>query len=116
MLWITREEGSSTRLAVEDARVRMGLHPVRTLELPSWEAVKLAVADTVGIAAISWFAIRHELAAGRLVRLHVGGWRVTRTIALVTAHDVPLTPPARKFLDQLRAVEFTPSPSDAETV
>ncbi|HWJ45384.1 MAG TPA: LysR family transcriptional regulator, partial [Gaiellaceae bacterium] len=59
--WVTREEGSSTRAAVEAARHHIGLHPVRTLELPSWEAVKLAVADGAGIAAISSAALRVEL-------------------------------------------------------
>src|SRR3954453_13896198 len=41
--WISREEGSSTRAAVEAARWQIGLRSVRALELPSWEAVKLTV-------------------------------------------------------------------------
>src|SRR5207302_1030587 len=41
--WVSREEGSSTRAAVEAARWQMGLHAIRQLQLPSWEAVKLAV-------------------------------------------------------------------------
>src|SRR5256885_1743468 len=44
LTWISREEGSATRAGVEAARWQMGLHEVRTLELPSWEAVKLTVA------------------------------------------------------------------------
>ena len=116
LLWITREEGSSTRLAVEGARVRMGLHPVRTLDLPSWEAVKLAVAAGTGIAAISQLAIRHELTAGHLALLDVRGWRLMRTIAVVIAHDVPMTTPARLFLDQLRAIRFASPGTDATAV
>jgi LysR family transcriptional regulator, transcriptional activator of the cysJI operon len=102
MTWISREEGSATRAAVETARWQIGLRVVRTLELPSWEAVKLAVASGAGIAAISRFALGLETEAGTLVVLDLPRWRVTRTIAAVTAHDVPLTPPAANFLALLR--------------
>jgi DNA-binding transcriptional LysR family regulator len=102
LTWISREEGSATRAAVEAARWQMGLHSVRTLQLPSWEAVKLAVASGAGIAAISRFALELELESSRLVVLDAPRWRMTRTIAAVTARDVPLTPPAGRFLTLLR--------------
>jgi DNA-binding transcriptional LysR family regulator len=102
LTWISREEGSATRAAVEVARWQIGLQAVRELELPVWEAVKLAVASGAGIAAISRFALEPELASGRLVVLDVPRWRLTRTIAAVTARDVPLTPPAQRFLALLR--------------
>lgn len=107
--WISREEGSSTRAAVEAARWQIGLHPVRALELPSWEAVKIAVASGGGIAAVSRFALELELALGTLVVLDVPRWRLARTIAAVTARNVPLTRPAALFLDALRAGGSTPS-------
>lgn len=101
--WISREEGSSTRAAVEAARWQIGLHPVRTLELPAWEAVKIAVANGAGISAMSRFAIEREVGDGTLAVLDVPRWRLQRTVALVTARDVPLTPPAERFADVLRA-------------
>jgi DNA-binding transcriptional LysR family regulator len=100
--WVSREEGSATRAAVEAARWQMGLHAVRTLELPSWEAVKLAVASGAGIAAVSRCALELELASGTLVALDVPRWQLTRTIAVVTSRDLPLTPPAARFLTLLR--------------
>jgi LysR family transcriptional regulator, transcriptional activator of the cysJI operon len=103
LTWISREEGSATRAAVETARWEIGLHTVRTLELPSWEAVKLAVAKGVGIAAISRLALDLELEAGRLVILDVPRWRLQRTISVVRPRDVPLTPPSERFLELLRA-------------
>jgi predicted ATPase len=75
---------------------------VRTLELPSWEAVKLAVADGNGIAAISRFALDLELKTGTLAVLDVPRWRLARTVAIVTAREVPLTPPAERFVALLR--------------
>src|SRR6266508_189471 len=100
--WISREEGSSTRAAVEAARWQLGLHAVRTLELPSWEAVKRAVARGAGITAISRFALDLELHAGALAILDVPRWRVSRTISVIRARGVPLTPPAEHFLAMLR--------------
>jgi predicted ATPase/DNA-binding transcriptional LysR family regulator len=103
LTWVSREEGSATRAAVESARWLIGLHVVRRLELPSWEAVKLAVASGAGIAAISRFALDLELEAGTLAVLDVPRWRLSRTVAVVTARGVPLTPPAERFLERLRA-------------
>src|SRR6266536_896534 len=102
LTWVSREEGSATRAAVEAARWQIGLHAVRTLELPSWEAVKLAVAGGAGIAAISRFGLDLELEAGTLAVLDVQRWRLARTISVITARDVPLTPPAERFLELLR--------------
>jgi DNA-binding transcriptional LysR family regulator/predicted ATPase len=102
LTWISRAEGSATRAAVETARWEMGLHAVRTLELPSWEAVKRAVASGGGIAAVSRLALDMEVEAGALVVLDVPRWRLMRTIALVRARGVPLTPPAERFVALLR--------------
>lgn len=108
LTWISREEGSATRAAVESARWQIGLQAVRQLEMPSWEAVKLVVATGAGIAAISRFALDRELESGKLVVLDVPRWRLTRTIALVTARDVPMTTPATTFVALLRE-RFAPS-------
>jgi LysR family transcriptional regulator, transcriptional activator of the cysJI operon len=102
LTWVSREEGSATRAAVETARWELGLHSVAVLELQSWEAVKLAVATGAGIAAISRLALDLELEAGRLVVLDVRRWRLTRTISVLHARGVPLTPPALRFRDLLR--------------
>jgi DNA-binding transcriptional LysR family regulator len=100
--WISREEGSATRAAVETARWELGLHAVGELQLPSWEAVKIACSRGAGIAAISRLALDLELDAGRLVVLDVPRWRLSRTISVLYARDVPLTPPAQRFLELLR--------------
>jgi LysR family transcriptional regulator, transcriptional activator of the cysJI operon len=102
LTWISRAEGSATRAAVQTARWELGLHAVQTLELPSWEAVKRAVAKGAGIAAVSRLAIDVELEAGALAVLDVPRWRLTRTITLVRAREIPLTPPAERFRSLLR--------------
>ncbi|HEY3183836.1 MAG TPA: LysR substrate-binding domain-containing protein [Gaiellaceae bacterium] len=114
LTWLSREEGSATRAAVEAARWQMGLHDVRSLELPSWEIVKLAVAHGAGIAAVSRVALELELQTGALAVLDVPGWRLRRTISLVTARGVPLTDAAQRFVELLReafAPRVEPTPN-----
>src|SRR5918999_3503068 len=108
LTWISREEGSATRAAVETARWEVGLRSPPLLELQSWEAVKLAVAKGHGLAAISRLALDLELETGRLVVLDVPRWRLSRTISVVYTRGVPLTPPAERFLDVLRAAFAAP--------
>jgi predicted ATPase/DNA-binding transcriptional LysR family regulator len=100
--WIARDEGPVARAAMEAARWQVGLGTMRTLELPSWEAVKLAVASGAGIAAISRCALEAAADATGLAVLDVPRWRLTSTISLVTARDVPLTPTADRFRGMLR--------------
>jgi DNA-binding transcriptional LysR family regulator len=110
LTWLSREEGSATRAAVDAARWQLGLHSVPQLELPSWEAVKLAAAKGAGVAAISRLALELELETGRLVVLDVPRWRLSRTISVVYAREVRLTPPAERFLELLRET-FVPEPA-----
>jgi DNA-binding transcriptional LysR family regulator/predicted ATPase len=112
LTWISREEGSATKAAVEAARWQLGIHQPETLELPSWEAVKRAVASGGGIAAISRRAVDVELEAGTLAVLDVARWRLVRTISVVRARDVPLTPPAQRFL---RLLQETHAPREERT-
>lgn len=50
---IVREEGSTTRKAVESALVRAGVKPRVVMELASREAIREAVAKGIGIATVS---------------------------------------------------------------
>lgn len=101
LTWISREEGSASRRVVEAAWADLGIAPRRRLELPAWEAVKLAVARDQGIAACSRFAVQAELRARSLVLLRVPGWRVRRTISIIRVRDAALTPSARAFVRML---------------
>ena len=104
LAWVTRQEGSATRAAVETARWELGLQEVRTIEAGSWEAVKGMVEAGAGVAAISRFAVELELLTGALAVLDVPRWRLRRTISLVLARDVPLTPLAELLRDAVLAL------------
>jgi DNA-binding transcriptional LysR family regulator len=100
--WISREEGSATRAAVEAAWRDLGISPNRRLELPSWEAVKRVVASGYGIAACSRCAVESDLSAKFLCELKLPKWNVRRTISTIWLRGMPLTPSADRFRNLLR--------------
>jgi DNA-binding transcriptional LysR family regulator len=103
MTWISREEGSATRVIADAALADIGIVPKRRLALPAWEAIKIAVRRGHGIAAFSRLAVRDELAAGTLVVIPFVPWKVRRIFSIVRIRDAALTPPAAQFLELLRA-------------
>jgi DNA-binding transcriptional LysR family regulator len=103
LTWISREEGSASRAVMEAAWRDLGFVPTRRLELPSWEAVKLAVIQGAGIAACSRFAVESELRRGAVALIRFRPWNVRRTISIIRVRDASLTPSATKFLTMLRA-------------
>ena len=107
--WISPNEGSATRAAVEAAWADSGITPSRRLELPNWEAVKLAVARGHGVAGCSWFTVEGELRAGSLAIVRLRGWKVRRMISIVRHREAALTPSAREFLAMLHARWGRPS-------
>jgi LysR family transcriptional regulator, transcriptional activator of the cysJI operon len=103
LTWITREDGSATRAVSDAALGNLGIVPKRRLELPSWEAIKLAVMRGYGIAACSRFAVEEELRMGLLAVIPVRGWKVRKMMSVIRVRDATLTPSAEQFLLFLRA-------------
>lgn len=99
--WLTREQGSSTRLLTEAAWQDLGIIPEAVIELPSWEAIKLAVANGAGIAACSLLAVQIELRAGILSMLDVPAWQARRNISLIKLSGVELSSEAAGFRETL---------------
>jgi len=101
--WIAPSEGSATRAAVEAAWADIGISARHRLELPSWEAVKLAVARGHGVAGCSEFTVEREIRAGTLSVVRLRGWKVRRMISIVRHRDAVLTPSASEFVAMLHA-------------
>lgn len=99
--WISPGEGSATRAVVEAAWADSGITPSRRLDLPNWEAVKLAVSRGHGVAGCSRFSVEGELRAGSLALVRFRGWNVRRTISIIRHRDAALTPSAREFVAML---------------
>lgn len=102
-IWISREEGSATRVIADAALAELGIVPRHRLDLPSWESIKMVVRRGYGIAAFSRLALTEELEAGTLIIIPFVPWKVRRTFSIVRIRDAALTLPAQQFLLMLRA-------------
>jgi DNA-binding transcriptional LysR family regulator len=101
--WISREEGSATRVSSDAGLERLGIVPRRRLELPSNEAVVYALKQGYGIAAISRYVVADELKSKRLSVVQVRGWNVRNVVSVLRVRDAKLTPSADKFQSFVRA-------------
>jgi LysR family transcriptional regulator, low CO2-responsive transcriptional regulator len=75
---LSREPGSATRLALEQAFAEAGVVPRLEMEIASNETIKQAVAAGFGVAFLSRHCVLQELAFGRLAILRVRGFPVMR--------------------------------------
>jgi DNA-binding transcriptional LysR family regulator len=97
LTWMSREEGSATRISSDAELARLGIVPRRRLELPSNEALVHALKRGYGIAAISRYVVAAELRAGSLSAIPVRGWKVRNTVSVLRVRDAKLTPSADRF-------------------
>jgi len=97
LTWISRAEGSATRVSSDAGLARLGIVPGRRLELPSNEAVVFALKKGYGIAAISRYVVAAELRAGSLAVVQVPGWNVRNIVSVLRVRDAKLTPSADRF-------------------
>jgi LysR family transcriptional regulator, low CO2-responsive transcriptional regulator len=101
--FLTREQGSGTRMLMEQLFSDTELQPTIGMEMSSNETIKQAVIAGLGIAFISAHTVATELEDGRLVALDVAGLPVVRQWFVVRRQDKVLLPPAQAMLDFLRA-------------
>jgi LysR family transcriptional regulator, transcriptional activator of the cysJI operon len=102
LTWISREEGSATRISSDAGLARLGIVPRRRLELPSNEALVYALKSGYGIAAISRYVVAAELASGALAVIPVRGWNVRNVVSVLRVRDAKLTPSADRLLAFVR--------------
>lgn len=95
---VAREAGSGTRVVLERALGDLPTVPP-AFELASTAAVRSAVAAGAGPAALSRYAVRDDLASGRLVEIAVTGVDLTRPMHAVWIGDQePPSGPARDLV------------------
>lgn len=99
--FIVREQGSDTRLAMDElaaeSRVRFNI----TMEIQSTETIKRAVIAGMGIGFLSAHTIGQELELGRLIVLDVEGFPVMRKWHIVHHKNKHLPPVAVAFKEFL---------------
>jgi DNA-binding transcriptional LysR family regulator len=84
---LTREPGSATRLAMEQAFAEARVVPRIEMEIASNETIKQAVAAGFGLGFLSAHAVQQELALGRLAVIPVKGFPVMRQWYVVHRRD-----------------------------
>ena len=115
LTWISREEGSATRVSSDAGLAQLGIAPGRRLMLPSNEALVHALKSGYGIAAISRYVVAAELKAGSLAVIRVRGWHVRNVVSVLRVRDATLTPSATGLPD-LRARTACRNGSPASTL
>jgi DNA-binding transcriptional LysR family regulator len=99
---VSREAGSGTRAAAEQAFATQGIDWLPRMALGSNEAVKHAVRAGLGLAVLSRHTLAPDPATEGLAVLSVAGFPLRRQWHLVWRQDRTLSLPARTLLDDLR--------------
>ena len=111
--FLIREQGSGTRMLMEQLFSTTELQPKIGMEMSSNETIKQAVIASLGIALISAHTVATELEDGRLVSLDVTGLPIVRQWFVLRRKDKALLPPAQAMLDYLsiEGARFLPGAS-----
>jgi DNA-binding transcriptional LysR family regulator len=95
--FIFREEGSATRLAMENFISQQKINAEKSLTLTSNEAVKQAVISDMGCSILPLIGIRNELTLGQLEIIETTGLPIENEWYLVHLKDKKLMPAAKAF-------------------
>ena len=98
-VFVMRESGSGTRLAMERFFAEQGISPRHGMQMTRNEAIKQSVRAGLGLSVVSLHTIELELETRRLVILDVEGFPIERQWHLVYRRGKRLSPPARAFRD-----------------
>lgn len=98
---LMREQGSATRQVTERTLRQAGVSFMPSMELDHIEAIKQAVMAGLGVAFVSTYAIRGELATHRLRALRLRGLRVRRHFHVIHNEARTLTASGRAFMAML---------------
>jgi LysR family transcriptional regulator, low CO2-responsive transcriptional regulator len=102
-------EGSSTRLVTERCLQRADCQPARIWAFDSYEAIKQAVANGLGVSFVSKLLVDDELRRGELAPFRVSGVdRMSRPIHAVQPSVGELTPQGAAFMSLL--IDASPVP------
>jgi LysR family transcriptional regulator, low CO2-responsive transcriptional regulator len=99
--FIVREQGSDTRLAMDESLAESHVKFNITMEIRSTETIKQAVIAGMGIGFLSAHTVGQELETGRLVVLDVAGFPVMREWHIVHHKNKRLPPVAVAFKEFL---------------
>lgn len=104
--FIIREKGSGTRKTFEDMMTSNRLSWKAVWTCNNSDTIKLAVAEGLGISAISRLSVRSEVASGLLCQTTVNGIQFKRQFKIIYHKNKYLTEEIRKFFEGCRSVNL----------
>ncbi len=110
---LVREDGSATRSVTERALQRAGVRFRVAMELDHTEAIKQGVMAGLGVAFVSIYAVRGEVATGRLRALRLRGIQVQRHFHVIHHEARRVTASARAFMELLEEAARRPEMAEA---
>ena len=110
---LVREDGSATRSVTERALQRAGVRFRVAMELDHTEAIKQGVMAGLGVAFVSIYAVRGEVATGRLRALRLRGIRIPRHFHVIHHEARRVTASARAFMELLEEAARRPERVEA---
>jgi DNA-binding transcriptional LysR family regulator len=99
---IYREEGSATRLVMENYLNRNGFQSVKKMQLTSNEAVKQAVISGMGCSIMPIIGLKNELENGNLKIIPMKGFPIKSNWYLVWLKNKSLSPVAEAYLKYIK--------------
>ncbi len=111
--FLMREPSSGTRLAVETAARRAGVHLQAGMELGSNGAIKHAVEAGLGVAVLSSHAVELERKSGGLVVVPIQGFPIQRPWSIVHLRRRQLPAAVDQFIQLLRDRPWERAPAAA---
>lgn len=108
---IVREEGSTTRKAVETRLAEAGVSPRIVMELASREAIREAVARGIGIATVSESGYVPDARLRRLRLSNAQIWTETHVMCLKNRRTARAVDAFFGVAEELRRAAFAPAPS-----
>lgn len=99
--FILREQGSGTRMTVDNFFKKMKFQPDVRMELGSNEAIKEAVAGGLGIGVLSKYALHSRQKEHGVAIIEVTGFPITSHWHIVNATNKKLSPVASAFKQEM---------------
>ncbi len=97
--FIIREEGSGTRELFESVMLAHGIEFRCAGVMNNAEAIKLAVADGLGLSVLSSLSVHREIERGELSALRVDGVNFVRHFSVFHHRNKFITPVMEEFMD-----------------
>ena len=104
-MWVIREKGSATRQLLETRLQELGGRVGRAMVLQCPEAVKAVVAGGFGFSFLSAHGLRDDFRRGRLQKLPVSRFRLTRPIYAVHHSQKVVSPVMETFLNWVKSLK-----------